>query len=169
MMVCGCTPSSMKPFTPLRNSPARRHTEVVPSPTYTHSSTRGGRVTTRVRDEHRWSLASVSRRSHASSRGRHAVAVSSSHLIILRLRDIAERLRGGVHDVEELDDGGAIVRDGDAALVVDQLIHAWTRMKRAAPSQQRAASARVSTGTRRQHNRTRRDDEECTTHAPPFS
>ena len=40
------------------------------------------------------------------------------------LGDIDEDLGGGVDDVEELHDGGAVVGNGDAALVVvDEFIH----------------------------------------------
>ena len=44
--------------------------------------------------------------------------------VILGLGDVHENLGGGVHDVEKLHDGGAIVSDGDLSLVVNELIHA---------------------------------------------
>lgn len=48
-----------------------------------------------------------------------------SYLGVLGLGDVDEDLGGGVEDVEELHDGGAVVGDGDGAVgVVDELVHA---------------------------------------------
>lgn len=63
-------------------------------------------------------------------------------LVVLRLRDIAERLRGWVHDVEQLDDRRAVVRDRHAALVVDQLIHAYTTTTGASRSEKNGEDER---------------------------
>jgi hypothetical protein len=52
-------------------------------------------------------------------------AIRRAHLGVLRLGDVDEDLGGGVDDVEKAHDGGAVVGDGAAALVVmDELIHA---------------------------------------------
>ena len=42
----------------------------------------------------------------------------SYYLGVLRLGDVDEDSGGGVNDVEELHDGGAVVGDGDGSLVV---------------------------------------------------
>ena len=54
---------------------------------------------------------------------KHDGGGSITNLVVLRLGNIDESLGGGMHNVEKRDEGGTIVGDGNAATVVDQLIH----------------------------------------------
>ena len=47
-----------------------------------------------------------------------------AHLCVLGHGYIHERFGGGVFDLEQLHDGGAVVADGDGAAVGDELVHA---------------------------------------------
>ena len=68
-----------------------------------------------------------------------------SYLGVLGAGDVDEDLGGGVDDVEELHDGGAVVGDGDAALVVvDELVHSSGPQRRPHHVRHRRASVDVA-------------------------
>ena len=83
-----------------------------------------------------------------------------SHLVVLRFRNVAKSFCCGVHNVEQLNDGGAIVRDGHASLIVNQLVHAYegghTKAQRNA-TQRRPASKRETNATERGNDREGRE------------
>lgn len=54
---------------------------------------------------------------------KHHRSCAITNLGVLRFGDVDEDLGGGVHDVEEAHDGGAVVGDGGALVVVDELVH----------------------------------------------
>ena len=62
-----------------------------------------------------------------SSPAKTTTEVAVAHLVILRLADVHENLRGGVVDVYGLQDGGTVVGDGDLPALAhgeEDLVHA---------------------------------------------
>ena len=55
--------------------------------------------------------------------GHRGALLKNGYLGVLILGDVDEDLGGGVDDVEEAHDGGAVVGDGGALAVVDELVH----------------------------------------------
>lgn len=53
----------------------------------------------------------------------HDGGSSITDLVILRLGDVDEGLGSRVHNVEELNQSGAIIGDGDTSAVVDKFVH----------------------------------------------
>ena len=56
--------------------------------------------------------------------GKHDGCSSITDLIVLRFSDIDEGLGSRVHNIEESDEGGSVVRDSHASSIVDKFVHA---------------------------------------------
>lgn len=61
---------------------------------------------------------------HKFTSGKYDGSRSITYFIVLRPGDVDQGLGGGVDDVEEADQSGTIVGNGDASAVMDEFVHA---------------------------------------------